>query len=369
MYLKKLVVYSLCFLCPTFFFGQIKISENIQSSQIANQTNNKLYFVDFWATWCVPCVHVSKYLESLQAQYPDDFYIVSLSQESPRVVKKFMTKHDIKLAVAIDFDGQTFKKNNIVSLPYGILYNAAGDKLWEGHPAELKSYQIANFLRSNNKKKHVDHMFEIETYEAATIEEAYVPTKNIECIELQEGGFEELVVNNKTSFTELKGSLQDILAYSLKVYKNQVKIPHTLNKTYQIYLKNNIDTIDILKALNLEQIENEIKGDVLVFDVKAPTFWDDKQIDWGIDSPHYLIGDSEIMGDNVTFNQMQYKLSNVLEMPVIVKNKPLDTILHDWQIHYKYFDLMASMLSDTYGVDVKKETTYYPQYVITKKTP
>ncbi len=50
MNFKKIAIYLVFFFSSTFIFGQIKVSEYIQQSTIATQTNNKLYFIDFWAT-------------------------------------------------------------------------------------------------------------------------------------------------------------------------------------------------------------------------------------------------------------------------------------------------------------------------------
>ena len=268
MKVKKHVLFLVCILCPTIFFGQIKISEKIQDSYIATQDENALYFVDFWATWCIPCVHVSKYLETLQSQYPDNFYILSLSQENPETVKRFMKKHKIDLAVAIDYQGETFQKNNIQSLPHGILYNAQGKKLWEGHPAEFKAYHVKKFLNKNRRAIAVNEMFKSQSYNTA------IPLKN----EILKEDFEYAIIDTefssvevvkKRTYLELQGSLQDILAYTFNVYKAQIKMPSAINKSYKMRFKFKTDAYfnmseTILDALKLNQISSEIEGEALV---------------------------------------------------------------------------------------------------------
>ncbi|WP_298239088.1 TlpA disulfide reductase family protein [uncultured Algibacter sp.] len=375
MSIKKRVIYLLCFLFPIFFFGQIKISEHIQESQIAKGNNNALYFVEFWATWCKPCIHVSKYLESLQSQYPNNFYVLSLTQENADVVKRFMKKHKMNLAVAIDFEGETFKHNNIQSLPQGILFNANGKKLWEGHPADFKNYHIRKFLNSNSKKISKEKMFKLNSYVKEVVKVKESPKKDFSITKLQSTEHRnEFQIIKHSSYLELKGNLQDILAYSLNVYRNQIKIPSELNNFYQVQF--NLDSSaysnksnTILDALNLGHVSIETAGEALVFDIESPRFWNTNQIDWGVETPHFLIGDSEIQADNVSLQDVSYRLANLLNTPIVIENSKFVTELHDWQIHYKYFDLMVSNMIDNYGISIAKKNVSYQQYEIKKRTP
>ena len=81
------------------------------------------------------------------------------------------------------------------------------------------------------------------------------------------------------------------------------------------------------------------------------------------------MGDSDIQADNVTLDQVKYQLATLLDTPIVIKESLNDNKLHDWQIHYKYFDLMASGFKDNYGVEIEKRIVNYPEYIITKKTP
>ena len=89
----------------------------------------------------------------------------------------------------------------------------------------------------------------------------------------------------------------------------------------------------------------------------------------GLNNDKYPTSPTNIQADNVTFNQVKYQLATLLETPIVISDKYLDSKLHDWQIHYKYFDLMASGFKDNYGVEIEKKIVNYPEYIITKKTP
>ncbi|MBT8266345.1 MAG: TlpA family protein disulfide reductase [Bacteroidia bacterium] len=354
--------------------SQIRISEEIQGSNLAKQEYNKLYFVDFWATWCAPCVHAKTYLTTIQKQIPNDFYVVSLTQETPETVKKFLVKRPSDLAIAIDYDKETFTKHNIRSLPEGILFNASGKILWKGHPADLKADEIKHFIRQSSDRISVSSFIELKAYERSKkVNAIYEPEADFELmVSKRNSGI--LDVKKATDFTTYEGNLKSILAFLLSAGDNQIELGENVeNKYYQLNImhdsrKHRNLVKHILKKLKLKMDDSIRTGEVMVFSLEQPKFWDTDQIDWGIDNPKYLIDDSQIQADNVSFNEIKYRLANLLEMPVLVDDYN-NMALHDWQIHYKYYELMQSDLLENFGIGSKKLKGEYSIYSIQKKAP
>lgn len=52
----------------------------------------KLLILDFWATWCAPCVAMIPRLDSLQRVFGDQIAIISVSYQSENEVKSFMNR-------------------------------------------------------------------------------------------------------------------------------------------------------------------------------------------------------------------------------------------------------------------------------------
>ena len=354
--------------------AQIRFSENIQTSQTANHSENALFFIDFWATWCGPCVFANEYLEVLQKQNPDQFYVVSLSEETPDTVRRFLKKHPTELAVAIDYEGETFEAHNVRILPFGLLINADGKILWKGSPADFKQSDLDRYMHKNKKTRDISKVLTVKQIKAAKFERAYIPKADIEITRIKSETTDGLIITPSPNYVFYKGDLKSILAYHLKVLKSQIRIDSSLNSSYEIYVSNGLESrsntsIEILETLGLDLFHSEVNGDAVVLDIETPTFWDTQQIDWGENTTNYLINDSQIQADNVTFKDVMYQLASVLELPVVTTNLDIDELEHDWQIHYKFYGLMQSDLLDNYGIKAEKKPSRYRIYNIAKKTP
>ena len=140
---KPISTYLVIFLWITsnFGFSQVKVSEVLQESKFHSNTSAaKLFMIEFWATWCGPCITVSDYLEVLQEQFASELYILSLSEETSDRVQKFLNKRPSQFASAIDYDGQTFDYYRVTDLPFAVLLNANAEVIWKGNPADLTSF-------------------------------------------------------------------------------------------------------------------------------------------------------------------------------------------------------------------------------------
>lgn len=353
--------------------AQINISEQIQSNSSATLDENKLYFVDFWATWCGPCIPAKKYLGTLQKQFKEDFYVISISSESPELVKKYIAKRPTNLAVGIDYDNQTFTEYEIQSLPTGILFDAKGRVLWKGHPANLSVGDIKRHLARNTTRIAVKDFIQLKAYKKVTDEISdYEPAEDFE-LKVSDNFSSILEIKDQGDYTSYTGSLKSILAYLYKVNDQQIRLESTLDqKGYTLHIKKNSRKHNnlskhVLKSLKLKMEEEVVNGEVVVFKSDGSKFWDTDQVNWGPDTPKYLIGDDHIEANNVSFEDISYRLSNLLELPIIIENTADATTLHDWQVHYRYYELMQADLNDNYGVKVVKENRQYPIYRIKKK--
>jgi thiol-disulfide isomerase/thioredoxin len=61
--------------------------------------NGKPVFINFWATWCPPCVAELPEINDLQTAYRDNVVFLLITDESPETVRAFMKQKNYDLPV------------------------------------------------------------------------------------------------------------------------------------------------------------------------------------------------------------------------------------------------------------------------------
>ena len=86
---------------------------------IKNDYRNKVTLVNFWATWCPPCVEEIPLLNNLQAEMKGEkFEMLSINfGESRGVIKKFIEKVNVEFTVLLDEGGRVSGDWNTIVLP------------------------------------------------------------------------------------------------------------------------------------------------------------------------------------------------------------------------------------------------------------
>lgn len=104
---------------------------------------DKVYVVEFWATWCGPCKVSIPHLTEIQKQYKDKgVTVIGVSTEEPETVKPFVDDMGDKMdyTVAVDVEGNV-QKNYMEAfgangIPHAFIVNGSGKIVWNGHPMD-----------------------------------------------------------------------------------------------------------------------------------------------------------------------------------------------------------------------------------------
>lgn len=130
----------------------IDISHWVKGETIQSFEKEKIYVVEFWATWCGPCIASMPHLSEIQEKYADyDVTVVSVSDEPLQKVVSFLFKEyqrDGKIhndrthyTLTTDPDRSVFNDYMVAGghggIPTAFIVGRTGHIEWIGHPARM----------------------------------------------------------------------------------------------------------------------------------------------------------------------------------------------------------------------------------------
>lgn len=126
---------------------------------LLHQKNDTTYIINFWATWCKPCVKELPAFEKINEKYADKkVKVILVSLDFPNQLETrltpFIKKHDIQSKVVFLSDGNAntwipkVSEKWSGSIPATIIYNKNSRTFHEGSYtyAELEK-ELASFLK------------------------------------------------------------------------------------------------------------------------------------------------------------------------------------------------------------------------------
>ncbi len=101
-------------------------------------TRGRVMLVDFWGTWCPPCIRAKPTIEYLQAKYREDVVAIGISgyNEMKIDVERFLRKKDTEMVHAWDTEKKISDQLQVQALPTVYLISSDGVVRWMGSPLQ-----------------------------------------------------------------------------------------------------------------------------------------------------------------------------------------------------------------------------------------
>ncbi len=131
---------------------ELTIDHWVKGDSIDGFTEGQVYVVEFWATWCGPCVYGMPHLSDLQDEWGDKVKIIGVSSEKEtKIVTDFMEKTNssdglvnndrMRYTVTVDPDRTTsnayMKAAGQNGIPTAFIVDGSGKVAWIGHPMSM----------------------------------------------------------------------------------------------------------------------------------------------------------------------------------------------------------------------------------------
>jgi peroxiredoxin len=93
------------------------------------EQRGKVVFLNFWATWCPPCIQEMPTMEKLHQDLgKDGLVILAINfQETPKQVNEFFREHSLAFSALLDRDGKVFELYQAWALPMSAIINKRGE--------------------------------------------------------------------------------------------------------------------------------------------------------------------------------------------------------------------------------------------------
>lgn len=351
--MKNIVTLILFFFVLKNNAQSIVVSNIISENKITSFSEQKLIIIDFWATWCAPCVAATRQLEILQNQNKDKVFVISISDEHSSKISKYLENKPIELMVTSDSDNYTFSKYQIQSRPSAVLLDLEGNLLWKGHPSDITQQKLDEFyLKQINaiSLKDLTAIMQIKN-------DDYVPIETKEnkiYIEKYDQDIDEFVITNDQ--ITYYGSISNLYFIIKNNYPFELLFDNSIDDRIKLSCsleKWNKDKDRILKKVlsefDLKEITFEKQIEAFEFNLQNDNLlWDSNQFDWEGSPTNYLEGIDRLQADNVTITTLTKILSRIKNQNYIYKGN--NQKIYDWDFQFLYDDLMIEELDSSFGI-------------------
>ena len=138
---------------------KLQVSKWVQGAPVKDFERDKAYIVEFWATWCGPCVASIPHVNELHQKYKDKGLVVvgqNVWENDTSKVEPFIKKMGEKMTYRVALDNGAGNKGKMAEtwmeaadqhgIPTAFIVNKEGKIAWIGHPMSLKESVLEQVL-------------------------------------------------------------------------------------------------------------------------------------------------------------------------------------------------------------------------------
>lgn len=129
---------------------KIEFTEWINNPEGITITEDKPIVLEFWATWCKPCIEAIPHVNNLTKKYKDDITFISVNSfEDRSKVDAFLLKQSMLNYIALDEDKTLMNSFKVGTIPVTILIDKNKMMRWKGITTQLTDEILETFLEKD----------------------------------------------------------------------------------------------------------------------------------------------------------------------------------------------------------------------------
>lgn len=150
----------------------------LQEYDLNGQSKGKIVVLEFWETWCMPCIAAMAHINKLKRAYPNDLLVVCVASESLPKVINFIPKNQYPFDFVFDSTKQLESIFPHQGIPHTVIIDKSGkiqsetlpnfftekeiDQLLSGRPIDIPQKKITSGAQNNEDA--TSKLFRFELY-------------------------------------------------------------------------------------------------------------------------------------------------------------------------------------------------------------
>lgn len=156
--MKKSILGIISLSFSLYVSAQVKIGNAIPDIKLNSMLNahektatladlkGKVIWLEFWATWCGPCVEAMPHLQELQKQFGNKLQVIAISTEKEKRIGQFIANKPSNLWFAVDTTDALSELFPHHTIPHAILIDAEGKVVAITEPENIKANIISDVI-------------------------------------------------------------------------------------------------------------------------------------------------------------------------------------------------------------------------------
>jgi peroxiredoxin len=320
---------------PNYKFSNILNSEENEIS--IRDLKGKIVILEFWATWCGPCIPAMKKLDSLQNEFKDELEVITISSENIERLEKFIKSSKTSLRIVSDTTHTKSFKYKVI--PHSIIIDKNGIVRAITSPENINKNVINNLISNEEINLdlkddfYIDPSLEVKTIKTVANSNYRIELKSYDqekrggskILKDTEGNINGIEMWN-SPIPRLYQTLFDIASPSRMIYKDSLSakdFPYKKEHQYNFIIEVSNEYQNKWREVGIEFLNQN-------FDVNAKIGVDSlecyvlKNIDNTIEksisnSSKYIFRGTTLKTKKIKMSQLTEYLENFTSIPVLNK--------------------------------------------------
>ena len=126
----RLLMFSVLLLST--LYGRGLLAQNVPSNEVFDLQDHagKVVYVDFWASWCVPCLASFPFMADVQEELGEQLVVIAINvDENKRDALEFLASFHVPFEIVYDPQGELAEGFAIPGMPTSFLFDRGGKLL------------------------------------------------------------------------------------------------------------------------------------------------------------------------------------------------------------------------------------------------